>query len=499
MIRTLQYAASYGWNRLSGGLAQSQALNQAYSRRHWTRFEALLQDAALPEPIALLWKTMRADYFQQLDAPEEAWRTTTDALVAQGHFLSYLAHQNFLSALVAKGLLTDFNAHYPRQRKEFRRGLPLNLVPSVGALYMRADDPHGWLGFLNWMRATVPSGQRKVLELKAYAYVRWAHEAAGQPHPYLDEPLVSGLAEWLAHEAAPTSPAAQVLAAHNRCWEAIRAKSPELLLEVRYRAEEAEALRGRVLEALQRQEPLMFLRMGDGEAYAFSNEATEAGPEFREDLERLWWGKVLPGALREAIAQAVREALDDADIIGLPSMPRLAQVLHAFEPGNVSPASRKQLGLFKGVEEAVQHESLACSCWVDEYANYAFVNPDVLQSLMAAAANTVVVGCFEIPDGHFLQAPHAHHLPIPPVQKVAQAQGVVAADRVLPEVLDDLRADLAPLLRPGTLFLLAAGFAGKPLLQLAKSRGAVALDLGSGLDHILGHRTRSPELHHLFG
>lgn len=499
MIRTLQYAASYGWNRLSGGLAKSQALNAAYSRRHWTRFDALLQDDALPEPIALLWRTMRADYFQQLESPVEAWRATADTLVAQGHFLSYLAHQNFLSALVTKGLLTDFNAHFPRQHQEFRRGLPLNLVPSVGALYLRAEDPHGWLGFLKWMRATVPAGQRKVLELKAYAYVRWAHEAAGMTHPYLEQPLVNGMGDWLAQQVEPESPAAQVLDAHNRCWAAIRTTDSELLLEVRYRPEEAESLRGRVLGALQRREPLMFLRMGDGEAYAFSNEATEAVPGFREDLEQLWWGKALPVSLRESVAHAVRVTLQDADIIGLPSMPRLAQVLHAFNPGDLSPASRKQLGLFEGVEEAVHQGGLACMCWVDEYANYAFVNPEVLQSLMAAATNTVVVGCFEIPRGHFLQAPHVHHVPIPPVQKVAKAHGVVATDRVLPEVLDDLQAELAPLLRPGTLCLLAAGFAGKPLLQLAKSRGAVALDLGSGLDHLLGHRTRSPELHHLFG
>lgn len=499
MIRVLQYAASYGWNRLSGGLAKSQALNAAYSRRHWSRFDALLQDAALPEPVALLWSTMRADYFQQLESPVEAWRATAVALVKQRHFLSYLAHQNFLAALVSKGLLADFSAHYARQYKEFRRGLPLNLVPSVGALYMRMEDPQGWLAFLNWMRATVPVGQQQVLELKAYAYVRWAHEAAGIPHPYLERSLATGLVDWLERQVEPGSPAAQVLAAHNRCWDAIRSTDPDLLLEIRYRPEEAEALRERVLGALKRQESLMFLRMGDGEAYAFSNAATDALPEFREDLERLWWGKVLPVPLRESLAKAVRETLHDADIIGLPSMPRLAQVLHAFRPGDLSAASRKQLGLFEGVRTEVDRGRTVCSCWVDEYANYAFVDPDVLQLMMAAATNTVVVGCFEIPAGHFLHAPHAHHVAIPPVQKVAQAQGVVTSDRVLPEVLDDLQAELAPLLRPGTLCLLAAGFAGKPLLQLAKSRGAVALDLGSGLDHILGHRTRSPELHHLFG
>ncbi len=495
-MQALPYAISFAWNRLSGGLAQSRALNQAYSRRHWGRFDTLLRDPALPRPIAQLWTTMRADYFQTLGDAPAAWKATLDALMVRRHFLSYLAHQNYLSALIAAGDLAAFKAAFPRQQREFGTSLPLNLVPSLGALFHRAGDHIGWLDFAESMRASVPRGSRALFDLKAFAYGHLAREAVG----ITSGPSISaGLHAWMVQHFEPHSPAAQVLAAHDACWEAIRATSSTLLLEVRYRPEEALALRNRVLAALQQREPLMFLRLGDGEAYAFSNAATDELPNFREDLEHLWWGKVLPPPLRAEIAEAVRATVGAADIIGLPSTPRLAQVLHAFEPAPLPPASRKQLGLFQGVEAAVRSGSVRASCWMDEYANYAFVDPAALQELLAAATRTVLIGCFEIPSGHFLDRPDVKVVPIPPVQKVSRASGVVSSDRVLPEVLSEVEGQLIPLLQPGALCLLAAGIAGKPLLHLAKSRGAVALDFGSGLDHVLGHRTRSPELHHLFG
>ncbi len=495
-MQALPYAMSYAWNRLSGGLAQSRALNQAYSHRHWDRFDTLLRNPGLPRPIAQLWTNMRADYFQTLGDAPAAWKATVDVLTARRHFLSYMAHQNYLSALIADGDLARFKAAFPRQHREFGTGLPLNLVPSIGALFHRTGDHVGWLKFAAAMRATVPRGSRALFDLKAFAYRHLAREAVGNT-PGTSIP--AGLHQWMVQHFQPHSPAAEVLAAHDACWEAIRGTSPTLLLEVRYRPQEVLALRNRVLAALQQREPLMFLRLGDGEAYAFSNAATDELPNFREDLELLWWGKVLPPSLRAQIAEDVQAATGAADIIGLPSTPRLAQVLHAFEPAPLSPASRKQLGLFQGVEAAVRSGKVGASWWVDEYANYAFVDPDALKELMAAATRTILIGCFEIPAGHFLDRPDVKVVPIPPVQKVSRAQGVVSSERVLPEVLAEVEGQLIPLLQPGALCLLAAGIAGKPLLHIAKSQGAVALDFGSGLDHVLGHRTRSPELHHLFG
>jgi hypothetical protein len=62
--------------------------------------------------------------------------------------------------------------------------------------------------------------------------------------------------------------------------------------------------------------------------------------------------------------------------------------------------------------------------------------------------------------------------------------------KILPEVLDsvisELDGDLA-----GRLTVVGAGYAGKVIVQEAKKRGAVALDLGSILDYWVGAATRS--------
>ena len=65
--------------------------------------------------------------------------------------------------------------------------------------------------------------------------------------------------------------------------------------------------------------------------------------------------------------------------------------------------------------------------------------------------------------------------------------------KILPEVLDEiigqLNGDLA-----GRLVIVGAGYAGKCIVQAARERGGVALDLGSVLDYWLGIATRSYQI-----
>src|SRR6202012_356360 len=62
--------------------------------------------------------------------------------------------------------------------------------------------------------------------------------------------------------------------------------------------------------------------------------------------------------------------------------------------------------------------------------------------------------------------------------------------KVLPEVMNETIAQLPADLH-GRLVIVGAGYAGKVIVQEAKARGAVALDLGSVLDYWIGISTRS--------
>jgi len=497
-INHLRFLVSYAWHKVFGGLHQSRLLNAAFAQRDWQRFDELISDPKLSASLKLIWGSMRSDYFQELDHPAADWLEVNEKLTRRGHFLSFLAFQNYLNALIALGSLEQFKLEYSRQRKEFMVHLPLNSVASAGALFIREQDFEGCLRFFDHIRGTLPGEKKMLFDLKSFAY-RWicnqqSEELDGRGKANLSIELV----DFMRKAFQQGSPAKNVLDASESCWEAIGQLDPSLFLELRYHLHERQQMRELVLGALRECKPLLFLRLGDGEAYAFSNEATEQSALFRDHLELLWWGRTLPEWLRKDLAAKVLETIGEADIIGLPSAPRLAQVLHEFTPGALSEASRKQQGLFMGVEENVKNGHISCKCWVDEYANYAFVDSVVLDELIATAKNVVVVGCFEIPENHVLDNQKVTMIPIPPVQKVSTVKGLASASGFLPDIIVDLQLEIEPLLERGSLLLLAAGFAGKPLLLTAKKQGAVALDFGSGLDHVLGYKTRSPELTHLF-
>lgn len=494
----IKFLFSYAWHWISGGVAKSQALNVCYSRRDWVQFDALLGDAQLSPLTALVWQNLKRDYFQELKDPAAEWKSVADELAHRWHYLGYLAFQNYLSALIAQGNLSAFKTDFPKLHREFLGSFPVNVISSAGALYIRNGDFEGCLNFLDEVKRSLPASVHPLITLKSFA-TRWlSHDGLQDGHKSLDVSISTGLELEMKRIFNPNSPASLVLDSCQNCWHQIQKSEAQISTEIRFFPEQQEELRQLILSSLRDGKPLLFLRLGDGEAYAFRNSATEAVPDFHNQLERMWWGKLLSEELRTRVSKQVRNTIQQADVIGLPSMPRLAQVLHEFRPGSMSLATRKQKALFLGVEGLVRSSELSCNWWVDEYSNYALVDEGYMKELVNASAQVVLVGCFPIPKGHVFDHPKVQVILIPPVMKVSKMKGMNFDERCLPEILEELRVQIRSLLRPGSLLLLSGGFAGKPLLLDAKQHGAVAIDFGSGLDFMLGHHTRSSELNHLF-
>ena len=85
----------------------------------------------------------------------------------------------------------------------------------------------------------------------------------------------------------------------------------------------------------------------------------------------------------------------------------------------------------------------------------------------------------------------AQNIVIPPRHASLASFGMAEmGPKILPEVLDETIAKLPGDLA-GRLVIVGAGYAGKVIIQEAKKRGAVALDLGSILDYWIGAATRS--------
>ena len=497
-LKKIKVLVSYTWHVVSGGVARSQALNAAYARRDWLQFDALLGDARLSPLTGLVWQTLKRDYFEEFKDAASEWKMVSKELGRRGHFLGYLAFQNYLSALVAQGDLDAFKSDFPRLHSEFLGSFPANAISGAGALFIRNEDFAGGLKFLDELQKGLPASAQAQVKLKSFATKWLAHYGLRDGDACLDFSISTGLEREMKRIFQTGSPASLVLDSFQQCWSAIRKTQTRISNEIRYFPKEQEDLRRHILGALKEKRPLLFLRLGDGEAYAFNNAATDAVPDFHAQLERMWWGKVLREDLRDRVAQQVQNTIEQADVIGLPSLPRLAQVLHEFRPGPMSLATRKQRALFMGVEGLLGSKDLSCNWWVDEYSNYALVDETYVMELFQAAVHVVLVGCFPIPRGHMLNHPNVRVILIPPALKVSKLDGMDDDGPCLPEILEELRAEIRSLLGPGSLLLLSGGLAGKPLLLDAKQLGAVAVDFGSGLDRMLGHQTRSSELNHLF-
>lgn len=487
---------SYAKSRIDGQLSKSQQLNHFYREREWTKFNSLLDSMNEKNSVFQVWNAMKEAYFMRLADASNTWRKISHKLTNQGHFLAAVAFRHYVNALITEGNLTDLKKELPKLRTEHKTHLPINSITWVGALFIKHRDYEGCLEFLDDLRDQLSGESLKIFEIRSYPYYWLSKNGLGVAQ--FDESISNGLKVLLKENVEKGSPADVVLAECLSCWDIILENHPALLLELRYLEDQMNKLRSKVKMALTAKQPLMLLRLGDGEAYAFANGEKEDEKDIKPTLEQFWWASNISSELSDSLNKEVKETILNADIIGLPYTIRLSQTLSEFSHGKLSYSDRRQKVLFQGMKDLLGNHSLVCKHWVDEYSNYAFVNSTVLKELIDLAENVVIVGCFQIPQNHYLNNDKIKVIYIPPVQKISAVDNVVKSDQPLPVVLNRIQKEVEPLIEPGSLLLLAGGYAGKPLLNLAKNKGAVAIDFGSGIDHVLGYKTRSQELHLLF-
>ena len=262
------------------------------------------------------------------------------------------------------------------------------------------------------------------------------------------------------------------------------------LMNIRVDAGERAALLGIVSDALQERRPLSLLRLGDGEAYAFptpriDDAFDEAVAEDNRVREIHWWGQHPSEERRLAICESVREAVRNADIVGLPAIYRVIRDLPRKLDLNSGRTNRGLMTVFAMMGVDIRLDG---TIFTEERCHQVLFDLPTLQRLVELAERTVVVGCWtkEQLAGDFLDG--AELVLIPPQTKVRDA-----ADTSPPlfDVYETIDAEVARLSAPGTLVLVAGGIIGKMFLHTARSRGAVALDIGSVIDYMAGRKTRS--------
>lgn len=237
--------------------------------------------------------------------------------------------------------------------------------------------------------------------------------------------------------------------------------------------------------------PWSMIRVGDAEANALSY-APEIARHFESDAserEIVWWGRTLDAQSRAALGARVLAAMQGADVLGVPTLERLLR--------DVRPERRDFLGATRGgrgLATVMRALEAGGALWGKrDLVTSAHIQHDLekwgLYSALTDGVDGIVAVSCHARLSQVMKL--ALNIVVPPRHASLASFGMAEmGPKILPEVLDQTIAKLPDDLS-GRLVIVGAGYAGKVIIQEAKKRGAVALDLGSILDYWIGAATRS--------
>lgn len=246
------------------------------------------------------------------------------------------------------------------------------------------------------------------------------------------------------------------------------------------------------------QAPFAFIRIDDGESNALGYEAARSA-QFESDTaarEFQWWGENLDPAERAELAGRVKQAMQEAECVGLPTVARILRDLRLDEAKDLS-ANQTGRGLHAALQAFGHPEAFRASR--DGVLTSSRINQDLQRwnlypELFDGMGEVVAVSCYaDLPDA--MQALFGvkvvRNILIPP----RHASMATFGDRprepgLLPRIIGTTIEQLDDWPR-GRLVVVGAGYAGKVIIHEAKLRGGCVLDLGSIVDYWVGAKTRS--------
>jgi hypothetical protein len=243
-----------------------------------------------------------------------------------------------------------------------------------------------------------------------------------------------------------------------------------------------------------------FIRLGDGESSCLPYEPHLSGfaQQDTAERERMWWGAELEAPDRVRFSRQISAAIWNADSVGIPTVARILRDVRLsendeLESGRVGRGLRAVLYAFENIEHLPLRRSvlpLFTSC----HLHQDILRWNLYPELFEASREIVLISCHpglaEIVEQRFGARVAASIIVPPRHASMPLFRGGAETSRFLPETVEDVAEQLGELPR-GRLVLVGAGYLGKRLIDLAKARGGVALDLGSMLDHWAGVNTRS--------
>ena len=253
-----------------------------------------------------------------------------------------------------------------------------------------------------------------------------------------------------------------------------------------------------ILERLERGNPFSLIRLGDGEANALDYQASFAD-RFEEDAaarEIIWWGRPLDVDARVNLASLVRTAIESTDCFGIPLTARFLRDvrLKTALPLSAGRSGRGLLSIVHWLEQRLANRDLTGKILTSAHIHQDLERWNLYGELLGGQKEIVLISCHPgLPDK--LQdrfgAVVVKHVITPPGDAMLEMQSRQLSTQEMPPLsLQHALEEMGEWPR-GRLVLIGAGYAGKVIVDEARRRGGVALDLGSIFDHWMGLSTRS--------
>jgi tetratricopeptide (TPR) repeat protein len=253
-----------------------------------------------------------------------------------------------------------------------------------------------------------------------------------------------------------------------------------------------------VMDHLENGQPFSFIRLGDGESNALEYE-TAFIDRFEADAaarEVIWWGRSLDPTTRSHLARDVRTAIDRADGLGIPLRARLLRDvrLDRGSPLSANRSGRGLIAILRMLERDAMEHTYSGRLLTSAHIHQDLERWNLYPDLFERAKEVVLISCHPgLPQKmqERFGVNIAKHIVMPPGDAMLEMQGRALPENELPpQSLQRASAELDEWPR-GRLVLVGAGYAGKVVIDVARERGGIALDLGSIFDHWMGLNTRS--------
>ncbi len=237
---------------------------------------------------------------------------------------------------------------------------------------------------------------------------------------------------------------------------------------------------------LQNLLPFAMIRLSDGEGYIFGGSGRIFTEYDAQNRERHWWGQQVGQSLAEEIRGELLQAVKSADMLGVPTIYRF------IRDHNDKSRSLRQNLQGRGLVQVLQ--------WITENfdSNKAYTDDKVNLSVfldvefllrVGALANKVIIVTSATEDAisNALEGRlDFQHIMLPTHFKTVSNSKYSSIGRPLPFVYKDVIKKLDSHVEPGDLVLVAGGLVGKLFISYSKYKGAVALDMGSAMDDLIG-------------